>query len=329
MNQHIEKWQELGFPNKHAWQFPPIINIEVLRGKCPCLCVHCPLGLIPFEKRKSVFDELTIEFDLFKKIVDETADFSHSSLRIHSVGEPLLWTQLANALKYAHSKSVKTWLFTCAITDDTDLLEKICQYTSIIEVSVNSISSEDYQLTKGVNAFELVESNLKKMRYFIQNNALKTRLIVSRVQSQDPEIDKKFVEYWKSSGLVDDAFIRSYHTYNDLLEAKINNSKKSIRSCLVHWARFNISVKGDAVVCFNELFKKDLLKTVVLGNLITTSIQSIWHSVQFNKIRNVNLSGEYGLLGLADNDYFPCEKCTSCQPINSPHPTSEKQIELC
>lgn len=325
MSKKNEDFDSLGFPTKEMYLFPSIVNIEVFRGSCPCHCRHCPVGTTPLSKRRERFGNNEIDLRLYENIVNEIAEYPTSFLRVHGTGEPLLWNNLAKALKLAHDRSVRSWLFTCAVTDNIPLLEEVCRNTSIVEVSVNSISSEDYRATKGFDAFERVVENIKYMHGFIESDRILTRLVASRVESLDKAADEEFVRYWKSSGLVDDAFVRSYHTYNDVLD-KLSNSGENSKHvpCLVHWARFNISVEGNAVVCFNELFKQKLNPSLILGCLKDQTIAEIWHGPKLTAIRKAELAGDYS--DLSSKNVLPCINCYSCQPLFGSGQTSEYQI---
>jgi MoaA/NifB/PqqE/SkfB family radical SAM enzyme len=325
MNKEEIDFKSLGFPTQKMYEFPNIINVEVYSGDCPCSCVHCPIGATEPAKRKERFGNKGMSLELYKKIIEEISEHPQSTLRIHSAGEPLIWKNLVEALELTHKKSVISWLFTCAVTNNMSLLEAICENTSIVEVSVNSTTPEDYKATKGINAFSRVAENIRHMHSFITDKGIPTRLIVSRVQSLDKNADEEFLKYWKSTGLVDDAFVRTYHTYNDLM-AKLPFEEEEVKHepCLVHWARFNISVDGYSVVCFNELFKEHLDPSLILGDVNEQTIAEIWHSLKLTALRKAELSGDYS--DLSFSDALPCKNCYSCQPLYGNRQTSEHQI---
>jgi pyruvate-formate lyase-activating enzyme len=315
----------LGFPDEKTFLFPNIINVEVYRGGCPCRCRHCPVGRIAPETRKKNFGLRAISLEIFEQIATEVARYPHAMLRIHAVGEPLLWTDLERAVAFTHCLSVKTWLFTSAVTKEQSLLETIAENCSIIEVSVNSINEADYARTKGIDAFTLVNRNIAFLWDYIHKNALSTRLVVSRVQ-EDRQTDEAFVRYWQGRSYVHDAFVRSYHTYNSLISDLPGETTERLhRPCLVHWARFNISATGHAVVCFNELFRSSIEPDLVLGHVSEQSIADMWHGPKLSAIRKAELSGDYSKLSFAD--VLPCKDCIFCQPLNGPNQTSEYQIE--
>lgn len=322
----MESKSNRGFKNQQEFDFPNIVNVCVLRGVCSGNCIHCPLGLAKISERKARFGDKVMSLSLFKKIIDEMFEFKHSTLRLHSVGEPTLWKPLADALDYAKSKGILVWIFTNAITANKELLKNLAKNCSIIEVSANSIDEKDYAATKGADAFNLVKDNIRYLHDIISGNNLKTRLIASRVESEDKDYNQKFVDYWKNSGLVSDAFIRSYHSYNSLIADRDKKSKREIFPCSVHWTRFNIDTDGKAVVCFNELFRGPSPdETLVLGDVSISSIKEIWHGQKLSLIRKAQLEKDYGLINFTKN--LPCINCHYCQPLDTKRQTSEYQVK--
>lgn len=265
---------------------------------------------------------------LFEKIVKEISGFPHSTLRIHGVGEPVRWQYLSHALEFAAQYNVRTWLFTCLVTEDVSLLEKLVKYCKIIEISINSFNEEEYKTTKGIDAYHQVKHGIEFIRAIAKSKGFSTRIIVSRVESVDKQYDTDFVEYWKNSNLVDDAFVRAYHNYNLLLDNKSRHPGQQIIPCLVHWSRFNIDCDGTVVLCFNELFKgKYADKSLVLGNIADQAIREIWHCDRLNLVRKAQLEKNYNIIDFSDS--LPCVSCSSCQPLGeSGVPTSEYQIEF-
>jgi len=299
--------------------FPNIVSVSVLRGECPCRCVHCPVGVIKPEWRAEHFGKQSMTLDLFKQISVEIAQFKQSAIRIHAVGEPLLWSELDEAVGFLNQHHVKSWLFTCAITRNRHILRRICENVSIIEVSVNATNQADYLSTKGVDAFDLVAENIEYMSDYIKTHRLPTILLLSRVQTTDEQSDRQFITYWTEKKLADDVFIRVYHNYNDLLEVREVNIKKP---CWALWARASVDCDGTMVSCFNELFKR-YTPDVILGKIDRdTSIQHVWQGEKLQKIRACDEKGDFSELDFE----VPCMYCKTCQPIDTSRVTSEKQL---
>ena len=310
-----------GFAKKRYYQFPNIINLEVFRGLCPCSCVHCPVGRMKPKDRTSFFGIRSVSQQVLEKVVSEMKYYPHSTLRLHSVGDPIMWENLSDAVSYIHGEHINNWIFTSLVTNNTTIMEALANNCSIIEVSVNSVNSDDYKNTKGIDSFYSVVDNIKWLSSYIKANHLKTRLIVSRVQSSSCVADELFVDTWKKNGLVDDAFVRKYHNYNNILGEEMNTKTKP--PCLVHWMRFNISCDGLVVSCFNELFRKELRNDVIVGDINKNSIFEIWHGEYMKELRHAELSGYSGSRFSPD---FPCKNCSFCQAYNNKNITSEYQV---
>lgn len=324
----MESFAELGFESQQQYAFPTIVNLCVLRGNCPCRCVHCPVGITPPKERKEKFGDISTSLDLFHKVVLEMSTYPQSTLRIHGVGDPILWNHLANAFTFSQENRVRTWLFTSLVTSDSSLLEMLALHCDIIEISLNSYDETNYQKTKGIPAYSQVVKNLEILKTTRRNARLSPRIIVSRVESEDKSYDDAFVHFWQQSDWVDDVFIRSYHDYNTVLANKFKKSPEGIVPCLVHWSRFNIDCDGSAVICFNELFKgRQADESLLLGTIRDQTIEEIWHGEKLNQVRRAQLAKDYTLEDFTT--HLPCQNCFSCQSMKEKQkPTSEYQVKM-
>ena len=322
MTESMRKRIAAAFPDSRTARFPNIVNVEVFRGACPCRCVHCPVGRTDPAERQRRFGREAIDLALYTKIVEEVARYPWATLRLHSVGEPILWDDLVDALRIAERHNVRTWLFTSGVTSDVRLLEAVADSATVVEVSVNSTTPVDYINTKGIDRFAQVVDNIRHLS--MQRGGARARLLATRTQTGHPDMDREFVEFWQASGLVDDAFVRSYHSYNGLLDERQPAAAAVTPPCLVHWARFNISHAGHAIVCFNELFKPSLDSRLVLGDVRREDIATIWAGPELNDIRAAALAGNYD--ALPTGRALPCRECSSCQPLFGHRQTSEHQI---
>ena len=133
----MNQYEEMGFASEAYFQFPNIINLEVYRGACPCECVHCPVGRVAVSDRPERFGIRAISPEMFRKVIDEMKNWPHSTVRLHSVGEPILWDGLVPAISYLKASGVRSWIFTSLVTNRRDLLEALCSCCDIVEVSVN------------------------------------------------------------------------------------------------------------------------------------------------------------------------------------------------
>src|SRR6186713_3646751 len=78
--------------------WPAIVQIEST-NLCNAKCVFCPRD--EMHRRQGVMD-----FDLFRKIVDECAALGITHVRVHNYGEPFLDRQLVEKVRYAKSRGI-------------------------------------------------------------------------------------------------------------------------------------------------------------------------------------------------------------------------------
>ena len=299
---------------------PKIINLCVVRGKCPARCVHCPVGEIPVNSRKDKFGYGFMNIQDFKQLCLQILEFGNDSLpclRIHGIGEPALWDSLHEALIFAKDNKIKTWVFTMGLgLDAADFIDTFSN-ADIVEFSINSVSIEDFKNTKrlGEKDFQEIVGRMEKLAKLTN----RPKILLSRVQTKNSEKDAEFINYWQSKKLFDDVFIRSFHDYGERIKDKDGLLSDKIheiagKSCLVPSARMNIDgVLKIVVRCFNELF--DTPETVLqksIGFIDNESLADIWYGQKMDDWRQHTFQ------------YEQCSKCRSCQPVN-PN-TSEKQL---
>jgi len=298
---------------------PTIVNVCIVRGVCPANCKHCPVGIATPLERKKKFGYGFTTLSKFEYLCNQILNLGKPNpiLRIHGVGEPTLWPDLGNALKICAKKGLNTWLFTIGSLNQRKFIDSV-KNASIIEFSINAFSRKEFSQTKRMNAkeFDNIIDNIKCLSLLKQKNGTPNKILVSRVQSSDTIMDRAFVDYWLASGLVDDAFIRSFHDYGKRIFDKNSIIPSSnIKGCLVPTSRMNIdAVLGFVVRCFNELFASpEEVAKIALDTLSDNyNLYEIWSGSKMNKWReNIFL-------------YPECSNCRSCQPFNSN--TSEKQL---
>ena len=81
-----------------AVRWPDIVQIEST-NLCNAKCVFCPRD--EMHRRQGVMD-----FDLYRKVVDECAALGITHVRVHNYGEPFLDRQLVEKVRYAKSKGI-------------------------------------------------------------------------------------------------------------------------------------------------------------------------------------------------------------------------------
>ncbi|MEW5766367.1 MAG: radical SAM protein [bacterium] len=130
------------------------IEIE-LTNDCNLNCIICP------RTSKMTRETGYMDFDLFKKIIDET---SASSVHFSGLGEPLLHPNVLEMFAYAKDKGLEVGLWTNGLNLDEkfsrDIIEKgLLDY---IILGLDAATKETYAKIKGVDLFDKAVYNITK-----------------------------------------------------------------------------------------------------------------------------------------------------------------------
>src|SRR5262245_54552610 len=93
--------QRYGFASPAAEDFPQIIVLENTTI-CNLRCVHCPQGQGYTELPD--YHAAYLEWDLFKKAIDEIAEHKITLLRYSPEGEALIHPQFLDQVRYTKEK---------------------------------------------------------------------------------------------------------------------------------------------------------------------------------------------------------------------------------
>ncbi|MBU1052815.1 MAG: radical SAM protein [Proteobacteria bacterium] len=138
---------------------------------CNFRCNYC-IHSLPKKGRGFIADKSMMDFDLYKKCIDELAEFPQKlkMLRFAATGEPLLHPQIAEMVKYARDKKVaksfdivtNASLLTNELSDN--LIEAGLDW---LRISIQGLSSKKYKEICRVDInFDKFTENI---RYFYKN----------------------------------------------------------------------------------------------------------------------------------------------------------------
>ncbi|UCF93322.1 MAG: SPASM domain-containing protein [Desulfobacterales bacterium] len=273
-------------------QFPKRINIQTQSG-CNSKCVFCPspqvTGKIPMGR---------MDWDLFKKIVDECARHEMERINPYSQNEPLLDKEIAKRVAYIKDKCGER--VTALIVSNGSLLtEKVMN--DFIDVGLDRLKISLQGLTRAT--YQSVMVNLKHDQVYAnvaqaiqilkRRNARKPRLSVSTVTTAFNEREiRQWKRYWHRKGIRATAapcenrggnIAPDEQLYPYGLVANIGCKRPRTEAVVVY--------NGDVVLCC-----VDWWRTVRLGNLREQSLEEIWNGAEVTGIRRAHAQGDVALL---------------------------------
>ncbi|MFA5992287.1 MAG: radical SAM/SPASM domain-containing protein [Candidatus Pacearchaeota archaeon] len=279
--------ESLFFLKKNALKktiFPEIINIET-SVLCNANCITCP--------HKEIVRKINMDFSLFKKILDEIHNYNVKEIHPFNYGEPFLYKEFINALKYIRQKSPNSKIFIysngAAMTNE-QMQEVVTQnLLDKVNFSLDAANSDTYKTVRGLD----YDKTIEKINHFLELNKQNNNKIEVSVSFVITEQNKKqiseFKKIWKNKANI-------HLGVDDGREGKPFINKSSNKPCSWPFNRITILTNGEVVICCIDAMGK-----LILGNVEKNTIKEIWDSPQYENIRQLHLSKKKDQIPLCAN----------------------------
>lgn len=268
-----------------SYDFPMHIFIETTSA-CNLKCKICART-----NRNTLIGRM--DFELFKKIIDEANHYGARTFSLHLFGEPLLSPNFSQMIKYIKQVNrANTILLT---TNGTLLNQEIAKVmieapVDKIAISFPSAEKNNYRELTGVDKLETVEKNilnlieLKKIK-----RAAKPLIYVRMIINEDNKNEEKlFRNKWRNKPVIIE--VRPAHNYSGYTPSasfRKNVVRKIKRHPCYHlWLSPAIHWNGDVSICCGDWGRKTLL-----GNVGNQTMHQIWNSEKLKQYRQYHLKG--------------------------------------
>ena len=272
-------------PLHHISRFPLHVDFET-----SSICnMNCPMCFRPHRANQN--DGL-LDFEVYKKVIDECSKYNLYSIRLSWRGEPTKNPDLLNMAEYAKKKGIKEVSF---LTNGLLLDEEFSRRLAEIRVDYISVSIDglykDYEKIRKPATFNGILNRLKYLKE-VRDSIGKgyPRIKVNTIWTK---IKDRIEEYYSIFGPLAD--IISFNPDYDYSEKSSPVSSKHI--CQYPWQRLTVKWNGDVPMCISDWDSE-----VVLGNVKNNTLHSIWHGEKMNEIRK-------NMLCQKILNYAPCRKC--------------------
>lgn len=274
--------------------YPPYLLIEPV-STCNLRCPFC------FQTDKSFTRKPymgVIDFNFFKKIVDQADNLKVGAITLASRGEPTMHKRFIEMLEYIGQKEnifeVKT------NTNGTYLTEEICHAifkTNVTQVVISSdhYIKEDYERLRLGSNFEEVVKNVD-MLFNIRKKYYPESLTEIRISGIDNERNldrKKFKNFWiKRCDHVTAGFpIERWNTYENEILPDI------VDPCENLWDRMYVWFDGKVNPC-----DADYKSYLSYGSAKEFDIKELWSNKIISKTREEHINKKR-------NKINPCDRC--------------------
>jgi len=276
---------------------PFIINVDP-SDKCNFRCKFCPTGDLELMKNTPGRHFGALDFDLFKKIVDDICEFDEpiKVLRLYKDGEPLLNPHFVDMIKYAKNSGC------CDRVDTTTNASLLTPELSLaiidagldrINISIEGVNNAQY---KDFSDYKIDFDKLVENIAFFYENRKQCEMIV-KINGDILTEEQKQEFYNVFGNITDGIFIESimdcWPTY-ELEKVEVNEDRgiygqeiKEVLTCPYVFYSFPINSDGTASLCFLDWSRK-----LVIGNVKTQSVKEIWNSEAMIEYQKLFLKGE-------------------------------------
>lgn len=273
---------------------PDIIEVEPTND-CNMGCLHCHRTL--FMKREVGY----MEFETFKKIVDEIAEYPVAFLRIVGQGEPSLHPLFREMMEYVSGKSIKIELTTNGEIFQIFPFEEILRWDiDIIGVSVDGIDGPSYNKIRIGGDYDTLRKNITQFYEYRNRVKKKYPMVCVRnviLPNYTPQQIKNFNSQWrKASDQV------THNTFHDKIQS-FSTTGYSQCTDIFFYAHFNFD--GSIRQCAYGFLYGNNEK---IGNIKNDSIRNIWNSDSIKNLRWRHYKKDFPEV---------CQKC---------HETSKKHL---
>lgn len=276
---------------------PSIVQVETTTA-CNAECIMCPHNKISRAKGH-------LEFEIYKKVVDECSQYSPYLKTFFPFlnGELFLTPDWDKYLSYGIGKLpfAEVGIFTNGSLLHTGNIDKLINIKpDWINISFDGTSKETYETIRRKLKFDIVESNILQLIAKRDASGLsKPRVTISIVEMEQTKPGlSKFFSKWSS--VVDKVTVEPYSNWIDIKEGITHDVKRGHRKpCSRLWYNFTVLNSGDVVICC-----LDYNGEIVIGNIKKQSVKEIWAGEKMAELRKLHLRRQFSQIPLCKNCNF-------------------------
>ena len=250
-----------------AAPFPTHVDIEV-SSACQLKCPMCTQQLMN-AKQKGIMN-----FNLYKKIIDQCVKNHVYSIKLSWRGEPMLNPRVWDMVEYAKKKGIKdvAFLSNGERFTDLDLKRAITSGLDWISFSIDGLY-DIYDKIRYPSKFKDIVIKLKKLK--AEMNSRKPLVRVQTIYSAIAENPEEYFDFWQP--IVDRVNFIADEVRADLIKGFKRDPNYV---CPSPWQRMVITFDGTVMPCVCDYFVRE-----DMGNINEKSLYEIWDDMPFQKIR--------------------------------------------
>lgn len=276
---------------------PYHVSLE-LTSICNAKCIMCPRHNM--EREMKVMD-----FNLFKKIINECAELGVIRFGLNGYGE--IFTAKKYYSQYIDYLQEKIPHAVILINTNGSLMwEEQAQYLidkkiDTVHIDIDGATQKTFELIREKLNFEDVVDNVKRLVSLkrAQGKIYPKVRVGMIIQKENEHEYKAHYDMWKD--IAD--YTSGDHMVSRLSSVpKYTNEKVIGHPCSLPYFELNIWSDGNVVMCCDDWNAEEKM-----GNAMTSSVKELWSNEKFKKVRKLHQEGRAGELST-------CSKCDWSRP---------------
>lgn len=261
---------------KNRLRRPLKVTIEITNA-CNSDCIMCP--------RQSMTRPVkNMDFELYKKIIDDCGKAGVKIIQPFNFGEPLMHNRLGEFIRYAkeHTKSRIQISTNAALLTNEKAVELLDSGLDRINIDIDGFTKDTFEKVRKNLDFDRVVENTENFIELKKKFNKKIFITVSIINMNETSGEiVEFKKYWKPR--VDRVLDVEYNTWTGSVEDRnnsINNSKRFNCPCKMLWDQMVILQDGRVALCCLDYDGR-----VIVGDMQNESILNVWNGKALNAIR--------------------------------------------
>ncbi len=267
---------------QECFQRPEQVDIEVT-SQCDADCIMCP-------RRSMSRKQEGMNFDLFRKIVDEAISMGVPKLVLNGYGEISVLKENEAYLAYIRqkSKSVKIVVNTNAMRMNAVLRAAYLKHgVDVVNVTIDGATAATFEAIRRHLKLEDVESNVRGLIRERDEKELKRPFVgvFMIVMEQNRHETTLFEKKWK--GVADHVGLTGLVSRIGSVSGSRHEESWTKTPCYYLWNQLPVLSDGTVALCCDDWNGK-----AKLGKIGEISLTDVWQSMERKRLRQIHLSGK-------------------------------------
>lgn len=257
------------------------ITIEVT-NRCSAACIMCP-------REKMIQNLEAMEFDVWKKLIDNCCELGIEMLDLCGYGDVFLDKGLFQKIHYAKTinPDFKIYISTTGIAMNKIKWQDILQMVDILKFSIYGMSKEVYEKVMANVKYDKAYGNILGFLELNEKNDNKVYTIGNYIVMEENEHEfDDWINFWEPK--LSEIYAWKPHNYVDGRKYR-DISGKEQKSCgRPQQGPLNIAVNGEAHVCCF-----DYNKLLTVGSIKDKTITEIMNSDRMKEIQDKHNNNDF------------------------------------